>query len=604
MLMKDESVIANYGYFEEVEKPIDYKYYFFLFKKNFYIVVTFFIICVTLAGMYSSKLPTQYQAMTQVLIERPPTPWKEASSSGPEAGAPASWPLDYYNTQMEIMRSPAVLRQVEEELQLSNYFGVDNPDLAVAKIRNTIFVQRVAESRLFNISARAPEAAMSAKMANAVARAYIRKNFENALYYSKEILTWLPQKGQEGETISIEDPFGGVRQISREELVESLPSIRTDPTLRTLREKKNAQEAELEALLKQYREKHPLVVKARANLKFIEESIESEKMRIIEGLKNQAEGRHQVGYARIIEEAKVPKYPLPVDRAKIIFLVGLAELLVSFILIVLIDYFDDTIRTVEDFERRGLLLPFLGPIPLVKKKNREMDKQSLPGHYSKSPEIAEAFRYLRVAINFSGSPEALKILVFSSCLPHEGKSFLSHNIAISLALDGNRTILIDADLRRPVLHQAFQIENTAGLSNYLTSKVEFQSIVKESFVENLFLVVSGPMSPNPGEILGSDRMKQFLEEVRNKYDRVIIDCPPLTGLGDGYVVGSQIGQLILVVAAGKTPADLIKHIQKQLEKARVKIMGTVLNMVDLEKERYSGYSKHYYSTYTRYYKQD
>ncbi len=601
--MKDERVIASYGYVEDVEKPIDYKYYFFLFKKNFYIVFTFFIICVTLAGMYVSKLPTQYQAITQVLIERPPAPWKEDSPSGPESAA-GSWPLDYYSTQMEIMRSPAVLRQVEEELQLSNYFGVDNPDLAVVKIREMVFIQRVAESRLFNIFARFPEAQMAAKAANAVARAYIRKNFENALYYSKEILGWLPQKGREEEMVTIEDPFGGMRQISRHELVESLPSIRTDPTLRSLREKKSAQEAELAALLKQYREKHPLLVKARANLKFLEESIEAEKMRIIEGLKTQAEGRHQAGYARIIEEGKIPKAPLPVDRGRIIFLVGLGDLLVSFILIVLIDYFDDTIRTVEDFERRGLILPFLGPIPLVKKKNWEIDKENISGYYGKNPDIAEAFRYLRVAINFSGSPEALKILVFSSCLPHEGKSFTSHNIAISLALDGNRTLLIDADLRRPILHQTFQVENSSGLSNYLTSKVEFQSVIRESFVDNLFLVVSGPMSPNPGEILGSDRMKQFLEEARDSFDRIIIDCPPLTGIGDGYVVGSLIGQLILVVAAGKTPADLIKHTQKQLEKAHVKVMGSVLNMVDLEKERYSGYSKHYYSTYTRYYKQD
>lgn len=599
--MVDERGAPYIPYGEEAEKPINFKYYFFLFQKNFYVIVTFFIIVVTFAAIYASKISDRYTSTTQIMVERPQMSWNPGSSQ--EAGSEAeAFTADYYSTQVEIMRSTAVLKQVAEELKLGEYFGIEDEEYIAAKIRGMVRIGRVPNTRLFNIIASTDSPQMAASIANGVSRAYIRKNFENMLYYSKEILAWLPQKNKEtSATIAVEDPFGNVRQMTREELTESLPSIQTDATIRNFREKKNFQESELEQYLKQYREKHPLVVKAKANLKFLDESIEVEKMRVIDGLKTQAEGRFKVGQVRIIEEAKVPQKAVKNNRLIIVVVAGIAEILLSVLLILLLDYFDDTIRSLEDFERKGMVLPFLGPVPLLKGKMWDQDQKKLGSYYAKNNELAESFRYLRVAINFSASPESLKTLAFTSCLPHEGKSFSSHNIAISFAMDGNKTLLVDADLRRPTVHQMFRMENTSGLSNYLTSKIELDAVVKESFVENLSIITSGPVSPNPGEILGSDRMKFFLEETRKRYDRVIIDCPPLTGIGDAYVVGSILGQIVMVIHAGRTPVDLIKHTQKQLDKAGVKILGVILSMVDMEKERHAGYSKHYYHTYTRYY---
>lgn len=588
------------GLLEEPEKPLNIKYYFFVFIKNIYIVITFFVITVTLAAIYAAKIPDQYEAYSQIMIEKPEMDAStQAAYANPQADAYAQ---DYYNTQLEIMMSSAVLRPVVNELKLTDYFGTPNEEIAIARLKSFLHVDRVAQSRLFNLTARTPDPQLTASIANAAARAYVRKNFEDVLYYSKEILGWLPDS-KNSDTVTVEDPFGGVKQMSREELIESLPTIQTDPAIRTLKEKRNFLGADLEALLKQYREKHPLVIKARANLKFLDESIESEKKRIIDNLKTQAEGKHSTGHARIIEDAKLPKYPVPSKRLPFVIMIGVAELIVSFLLIILLDYFDDTIRSLEDLERKGVVLPFLGPIPYIKGKvsNSQESQKMFAGYYHKDSQIAEAFRYLRVAINFSASPESLRTLVFTSCLPHEGKSFISHNIAISFAVDGNKTLLVDGDLRRPVLHKIFRIDNASGLSNYLTSNVSLDAVLKETSVENLTIVTSGPVSPNPGEILGSERMRNFLKEVRERYDRVIIDCPPLTGIGDGYVVGSQIGQVIMVIAAGKTPVDLIKHTHKQLEKAGTKIIGVILSMVDMEKERYGGYTKHYYHTYTRYY---
>ncbi len=590
------------AFLEEPEKPINLKYYFFVFIKNLYVVLTFFIITITLASIYVAKIPDTYSSTVQLMIEKPNAGQQvtTATFQNPEG---ETYGLEYYNTQLEIMRSAAVLRQVVSELKLTDYFGIQNEEIAIARLRGMLKAERVAQSRLINIYVSGLDPQLVASVANATARAYVRKNFEDVLYYSKEILGWLPDSKNNQEMITIEDPFGAVKQVSREELIDSLPTVQTDPAIRSLREKKTFLESDLQALLKQYREKHPLVVKARANLKFLDESIVSEKKRVIESLKTQAEGQHSTGHARIIEEAVVPKSPVGSKRLPIVIMLGIAELIISFLIIVLLDYFDDTIRSLEDLERKGVILPFLGPIPYMKGKvsNSQESHKMFAGYYHKDSQIAEAFRYLRVAINFSASPESLRTLVFTSCLPHEGKSFISHNIAISFAVDGNRTLLVDGDLRRPVVHKIFRMDNASGLSNFLTSNVPLDSVLKESSVENLTIVTSGPVSPNPGEILGSERMRQFLKEVRERFDRVIIDCPPLTGIGDGYVVGSQMGQVILVIAAGKTPVDLIKHTQKQLEKAGTKIIGIILSMVDMEKERYGGYTKHYYHTYTRYY---
>ncbi|MBU3758884.1 MAG: polysaccharide biosynthesis tyrosine autokinase [Candidatus Omnitrophica bacterium] len=592
---------GSYG-FDDVDKPFDYKYYLFLLKKNFYILLTFFVIAGTLSAIYAAKIPDAFVSSAQLIIERPKNLMAEGMTDADLSAQ--SWSEDYYKTQLEIMTGPTVLRQVITELKLTSYFEQDDEDRLLEDVRKMITVTQVKQSRLFNVQVTAGDANLAANIANAVARAYIRKNFEDSLYYSKELLGWLPESASDAGTVTIEDPFGRVRQISREELIENLPTIQTDPTIRSLKERKNALESELKLLLKQYREKHPKIVKARSTLKFLDESIDAEKKRIVEGLKSKMQGAMQTTQGRVIEEALPADAPIGPNRLKIIVIVALGELFISLLLLFLLDHFDDTIHSMEDLERKGVVLPFLGPVAMVKDKKPNYDDKSLVVFHDRKSEITESFRYLRVAINFSAPPETLKNLIMTSCLPHEGKSFINHNIAASLALDGNKTLLVDCDLRRPVVHKQFKVDNSVGLSNYLTTGVGMESVLKPCYVDNLTLVTSGPVSPNPAEILGSDRMKQFLEEARSRFDRIIIDSPPLTGLGDTFVVGNLVGHVILVVAAARTPSDLIKRIQTQLDKSGIKIMGVVLNQVDMEKERLGGYSKHYYHTYNRYYRRD
>lgn len=585
-------------YYESAEAPVDYKYYIFLLKKNLNLILTFLIMGVTLASIYVSRLPDQYRATAQILLERPRA---TGQASQTMMITPDIWQEDYYNTQKEIMLSNTVLRQVVDEMKLLDYYHVPNMDDAVTRLKGHLRIERIRESRLFNIVSISSDAQFSMTVANTVSRAYIRKNFEDLLYFSKEILAWLPQEGGSQETITVQDPFGKVRQISRQELVSTLPSVQTDPTVRALQEKKSAIQAELTTLLKQYREKHPLVVKAQASLRFLEESVEQEKQRVIETLKNQATGRLQVSNARIVEEAELPTSPSGPARAKIVLFAVGVELVAVFLFFLLWDYFDDTVRSPDDLRRRGINLAFLGPIPLIKEFDVPEQERFLITHYQRRSQVAESFRYLRVAINFSAPAETLKNLVFTSSLPNEGKSFIVHNIAVSLAQDGNRTLLIDADLRKPVAQRVYKMENLTGLSNYLTSNIEFDTVVRETFIENLWVVLSGPVSPNPAEILASKRTTQFLDLARERFDRIIIDAPPLTGIGDSLVLGSITTHVVMVIRAAKTPTEIIRQSKDLLEKNGIRVIGVVLNQVDIDKERYSGFYKFYYQSYTRYY---
>jgi capsular exopolysaccharide synthesis family protein len=265
------------------------------------------------------------------------------------------------------------------------------------------------------------------------------------------------------------------------------------------------------------------------------------------------------------------------------------------------DYFDDTVHSPDDFARRGITIAFLGPIPLIKAIEAPEEERFLITHYQPRSSAAESFRYLRVAINFSAPAESLKNLVFTSSLSGEGKSFIAHNIAISLAQDGNRTLLIDSDLRKPVAQRVYKMENQAGLSNFLTSEIEFDTLVRQTFIENLSVVLSGPASPNPAEILASKRMVSFLQSAKERFDRVIIDAPPLIGMGDSLILGSLTSHVVFVIRAAKTPAEIIRKSKDVLERTGIRIIGAILNSVDIEKERHGGYYKYYYQSYGRYY---
>ncbi|MBD8069409.1 CpsD/CapB family tyrosine-protein kinase [Bacillus sp. PS06] len=220
----------------------------------------------------------------------------------------------------------------------------------------------------------------------------------------------------------------------------------------------------------------------------------------------------------------------------------------------------------------------------VAAQNRSLISMKNP----KSP-ISEQYRTIRTNIEFSAvDGEMNKILVTSSG-PGEGKSTTTNNLAIVFAQQGKKVLLIDADLRKPTTHYSFRLENHTGLSNVLTNKSTLGQAVRETEQENLYVLTSGPIPPNPAELLGSKMMTHLLEEIGQLFDMVIIDTPPVLAVTDALVLGNKCDGVVLVTSSGKTINEAAVKSKELLDNAQAKIVGVVLNNKKIENTQYYYY---------------
>lgn len=211
----------------------------------------------------------------------------------------------------------------------------------------------------------------------------------------------------------------------------------------------------------------------------------------------------------------------------------------------------------------------------------------------KSP-VSEAYRTLRTNLEFMSPDQPLKTIVFTSTGPGEGKSTTTANTAISMAQLGKKVLLIDCDLRKPVQHKNFELSNMTGMTNILIEHTgEIDQYIQQTGVQNLDLLPSGPIPPNPAEILGSRRMSELLQEVGSKYDVILLDTPPLIAVTDAAVLSVNADGVILVVSVGQAERDLVLKAKGLLDKVNARVLGVVLNRVQITKghEYYYYYSK-------------
>ncbi|MBU5465505.1 CpsD/CapB family tyrosine-protein kinase [Virgibacillus sp. MSJ-26] len=207
--------------------------------------------------------------------------------------------------------------------------------------------------------------------------------------------------------------------------------------------------------------------------------------------------------------------------------------------------------------------------------------------------ISEQFRTIRTNLQFASVDEELESMVVTSSEPSEGKSLTVANLAIVYAQQGKRVLLIDADLRKPTVHYTFRLDNLTGLSTVLVGEESFNNAVQISDVDNLDVITSGPIPPNPSELLGSKRMKHFIQEANRVYDLVIIDSPPVLAVTDAQVLANLVDGSLLVVRSGQTEYETAGKAKEALERSTSKLLGTVLN--DLPKKGSNSYY-YYYGT--------
>lgn len=212
-------------------------------------------------------------------------------------------------------------------------------------------------------------------------------------------------------------------------------------------------------------------------------------------------------------------------------------------------------------------------------------------HYDSRSPVSEAYRAIRTNLQFASAGKTLKTVVFTSTVPNEGKSTTVANLAIAMGQDNKKILLIDCDLRKPIVHRRFGLLNK-GLTNCFAEDLPLKEVIQADVFPNLDVVTSGPVPPNPAELLGSKKMKALLQEAAEAYDYVFLDMPPVLAVTDAALMSSQVDGTVLVIGSGDISPDEGKQAQSVLEKVHANILGVILNKVPQHHK--SGYYYYYY----------
>jgi capsular exopolysaccharide synthesis family protein len=298
---------------------------------------------------------------------------------------------------------------------------------------------------------------------------------------------------------------------------------------------------------------------------------------------------------RVIDPAEVPRSPISPNVRRDITVSLAGALALALGLAFLIEQFDNRIRTPQEL-KANLSVPFLGMVPVTKLK----DGANPMLHNGVQPNFVEAIKTIRTNVLFSSSEDGLKTLVVTSAGPGEGKSTVASNLAIALAQAGQRVVLIDADMRRPRVHEVFDVAQEPGLSNVLTGNAKMAEAIRKSDVHGLWLLAAGHIPPNPSELLGSPRYADVIASLDSHFDWAIVDTPPVLAVSDSMVAGNAASGVVFVVGSDKTSRAAARAAVEQLQAANAHLIGAVLNNVNLDRHPHY-YAAYYRKEYARYY---
>lgn len=428
--------------------------------------------------------------------------------------------------------------------------------------------------------------------------------------------------------------------------VETIPVIANEPALKSIRDQILKVEQNIVEQSKKYGPKHPVMVRVNSELKVLQTKHSQEIQRIIKTIKNEYELAIsnaqdllesldktkkeavslnekfiQYGILKreietnqslynsliqkikeqsvteqvqninvwVVEKAQTPEFPSKPNKKRNILLGIIMGLFGGVGLAFFLEYLDNTVKTPDDIEER-YNIPVLTTISKLKNKNKTSYKMVLD---EPSSALAESFKSLRTSIMLSSDSPPKTILV-TSMAPGDGKTTVASNLAIAIAGSESSVLLIDCDLRRSMLHEIFGLKNTKGLSTFIAGASDM-NIIQDVPVKNLSVITSGPTPPNPSEMLISKKLKDFIHELKNKFDFVIIDTPPVMSVSDTLIVSKIVDASLIVTRFGKTTYEMMNHGLKSMADIESKVIGTVINAVDEKKSGYHDYY-HYYSS--------
>jgi len=299
-----------------------------------------------------------------------------------------------------------------------------------------------------------------------------------------------------------------------------------------------------------------------------------------------------------VDPAMVPTKPISPQIFRNTALAAMVGFMLAVGVIFVMEAIDDTLKTPDEV-KKALGLPVLGVIS----KHAAEEGKPISSTSPRSP-VSEAFRTLRTNVQYSGIDEPIRTVMITSTDPREGKTTVVANLGVVFAQNGNNVTLIDADLRKPSLHRKIGVPNRAGLTSlFLRDQETLDSVLQKTVTNNLNVITSGELPPNPSELLGSKKMGTILSKVHEISDIIIIDTPPALAVTDSMVLLPYVDGVLLVIKPGFTKTNGARQVVEQLRRSNAKILGVVLNELDMAKSRYAYKYYNYkgYKTYRKYY---
>jgi len=486
---------------------------------------------------------------------------------------------EYFQTQYKLITSDTSLERAYASLKLA-----DTPDFGsgVYKLREAVTIVPVPKTRLCYVNADSTDPRLAMSISLTLSQYFVEQNLNNQMFMSKDVLDALQMrvKGSDAQKIS-----------------ESLPSVVNNRLVQDIKGQIFNAEAQLADLRMKYTASHPAVQGLSSRLASMRKVLNNEVDNIVQSLKTELSGQLQGNNVRIIDPPKLPERPVRPRKSLALVFGLLGGIILAVFAALIIEMLDQTVRTHDDIERK-LGLPFLGLIPYTRhKKDAKVYAQLLSAEVSL---ISEAFRNLRTMVGYAEVSEGEPVILVTSTVQEEGKSFVAANLAVALSQLGQRVLMVDGDLRRPRQHRNFHLSNETGLSDYLSGAVATpDGLVQKSGVPNLDVIVCGPRPPNPAELLNTERLERFLDWARGRYTRVIVDCPPVFPISDILLWGRHVKQNIFVARFGRTRVPLIRTACARLRVGGLKILGGVVNGARLGTMTYADgrYYEQYYRDY-------
>ncbi len=570
--------------------------------------------------------PNLYQSSARILIETQSPRVVQFQEVERASG------LDrfFLQTEYKVIQSKAVMSRVVEDLNLASFTPFSRAKDPASMLTQMVSVDAVRGTKLVDISCTSTKPELAARIANAVADAYLKINLERRRELTVGGGRWLQDEVQKMEErmrtsqlklLEFRETHSNVDLglENQNSVLQRLQALNT--ALNKTREDR------LDAELK-YREKHPTLQELLAKERELQLALFEQEQKILEQNRLSIEVNTllretktsetiynilltrlkelsvqegiQSNNAMVVDQAQVPAFPIGPARARQITFFLIFGFMLGSTVALTREFLTETVRTRQDFERL-LEIPFLGYIPLMaaeKGRGRGGQPYLLRLRHSKTG-VAETLSSIRTTLEFILPSAPSHLLLVTSAVPQEGKTTTSANLAIALHELGRKVLLVDTDMRRPSLHRAFNLSLEPGLSTYLQGTASEQELIQTpESVEGLSVVSAGLTPAQPADLLSSPQFRTLLEGWSRQYQYVLIDSPPVLVSADASVLATCVEGVIYVLRANRTHSELAMTAKQRLLDVGAKLVGGVLNGARLEMER--GYRYYYSYRYDRY----